>query len=427
MDTDSSNNTTKETKANDKTIPVEFINIMTDFCKDIHTTFPEFHSITELLLFKIVNSSYSTISDIEKKQDYDDDVYELYTYCQNIYPERFFDILYKNEDMFDGKTNTNFLPGINFTYIWGQNISDNTREILWKYLQLILFSITENLEGAEKFGETAKLFEAMDEESLKEKMEETMNHMSDFFNKDANIEEFMKTMNITGDDSMFDDISKMMKADLSNIDLSGMNMGDMPNIDSVHENISSLLGGKLGKLAQEIAEETASEIEIDLTSTENPKEVFEKMFKNPTKLMGLIKNVGTKIEEKVKSGEVNETELMKEASEMMDKMKDMPGMKNMESMLGKMGLPVGKNAKVNLGAFQSAMKNNIKKSTQKDRMKKKLEENKKQRELEEQVKKILKMSELRKKKKNAKNGNNKKFRNKKRGQKNKRNNKKKKK
>jgi len=224
-------------------------------------------------------------------------------------------------------------------------------------------------------------------------------------------------MNIDGNENMFDDISKMMKTDLSNIDLSGLDMGDMPNIDNVHENISSLLGGKLGKLAQEIAEETANEIEIDLNSVDDPKQVFEKMFKNPTKLMDLIKNVGSKIEEKVKSGEVNETELMKEASEMMDKMKDMPGMKNMESMLGKMGLPVGKDAKINMGAFQSMMKSNIKKSTQKDRMKKKLEENKKQRELEEQVKKILKMSELRKKKKANAGQLDKKFRNKKKGNK----------
>ena len=112
MDVDSSNNSTQK---NEKHIPSEFINIMTDFCKDIHTTFPEFNNITELLLFKIVNSEYSTLSDIEKSNQYNDDVYELYIYCQNIYPERFFDILYKNDDMFNGKLNTNFLPGINFS------------------------------------------------------------------------------------------------------------------------------------------------------------------------------------------------------------------------------------------------------------------------------------------------------------------------
>ena len=38
----------------------------------------------------------------------------------------------------------------------------------------------------------------------------------------------------------------------------------------------------------------------------------------------------------------------------MEKMKNMPGMKNMDKILQQMGLPTGgKNSKVNMGAFQS--------------------------------------------------------------------------
>ena len=65
---------------------------------------------------------------------------------------------------------------------------------------------------------------------------------------------------------------------------------------------------------------------------------------------------------------------MKEASDLMKKMKTMPGMKNMNQMLGKMGLPIGKGANVNMNAFQSHMNRNIKKATQKERMLRKLEE-----------------------------------------------------
>merc|ERR1712078_164416 len=77
---------------------------------------------------------------------------------------------------------------------------------------------------------------------------------------------------------------------------------------------------------------------------------------------------------------------MKEASELVDKMKNTPGMKNMESMLNKMGLGAGlggKGGKVNMGLFQSMMKNNIKKSSQRDRMLKKLKER--------QIKKAMEM------------------------------------
>ena len=55
--------------------------------------------------------------------------------------------------------------------------------------------------------------------------------------------------------------------------------------------------------------------------------------------MNMVKNVGSKLDEKLKSGEIKESELMKEASELMEKMKNMPGMKNMDSLLSKMGIP----------------------------------------------------------------------------------------
>ena len=55
--------------------------------------------------------------------------------------------------------------------------------------------------------------------------------------------------------------------------------------------------------------------------------------------MGLVKKVGSKLDTKLKSGQIDEKELMSEASELMRKMKDMPGMGNMEEMLKKMNIP----------------------------------------------------------------------------------------
>ena len=90
--------------------------------------------------------------------------------------------------------------------------------------------------------------------------------------------------------------------------------------------------------------------------------------------MSMVKSVGQKLDTKLKSGEIKESELMKEASELMEKMKNMPGMKNMNNILNKMGLPIGKNnGKINMNAFQSQMKKNIRHATQKERMLKKLE------------------------------------------------------
>jgi hypothetical protein len=66
--------------------------------------------------------------------------------------------------------------------------------------------------------------------------------------------------------------------------------------------------------------------------------VFQKLFKNPGKLMGLVKNVGTKLDTKIKSGDLKESELLEEATEIMGKMKDMPGMGNIQDMMKKMGM-----------------------------------------------------------------------------------------
>ncbi len=337
----------------EKDVPDEFQKVTKDFYRDILTTFPEY-------------KDKLGPNEIEFLQGNDDGLI-LFSYCKKVYPERFFDILYKNTDMFsDNEINTKFLPNIEFADIWKEDISEATRDVIWKYLQLILFSVSTGLDSGESFGETAKLFEAIDENELKKKLEETMGQMGDMFNPEK----------------VFEGLSGET---FEPFDMSGINMEDMPDAEQMQEHINGLLGGKLGTLAHEIAEETASELQVDMEDATNVSDVFQKLFKNPGKLMNMVKKVGSKLDSKLKSGEIKESELMEEASELMEKMKNMPGMKNMDKLLGQMGLPTGgKNSKVNMGAFQSHMKANISKAKTRERMLRKLEERKKQRELQQQ-------------------------------------------
>ena len=334
-------------------IPEEFEKIIKDFYKDILLVFPEYKQCIE-------DSEMTFLLGTGNSE-------KLFKYCSKIYPERFFDILYQNEDIFkDNSFNTFFLPNIDFKVLWAENISDKTRETIWKYLQLILFSVSNGLKSGESFGDTAKLFEAINESELKEKLEETMSQMSGLF-------EDMSMNNI------FSDLSG------ETFDNSNINMNELPNPEELQDHINGLLKGKLGRLAHEIAKETAEELDVDMENATNVNDVFQKLFKNPGKLINMVKNVGKKLDEKLKSGEIKESELMKEASELMEKMKDMPGMKNMDNILGQMGLPVGgKHGKVNMNAFQSHMKRNIKQATQKERMLRKLEERRKQRAEQQQ-------------------------------------------
>ena len=106
----------------------------------------------------------------------------MINHCLKTYPERFFDILYQNEDIFTTNVDTHFLPNINFSSIWKEDISEKNRKTIWKYLQLIFFSVSSSIKDGKDFGDTEKLFEAIDQDEMKKKLEETMKEMSEMFN-----------------------------------------------------------------------------------------------------------------------------------------------------------------------------------------------------------------------------------------------------
>jgi hypothetical protein len=129
------------------------------------------------------------------------------------------------------------------------------------------------------------------------------------------------------------------------------------------------MGGKLGKLAMELAEDTAAELDLNMDNNSNPKDVFQQLFKNPGKLMNMVKNIGGKIESKIKSGEIKESELMNEGMDLLNKMKSMPGMGDMSKIFSQMGIPgLDKNTKVNMGAMEAQMNKNMKMAQMKERM-----------------------------------------------------------
>ena len=170
------------------------------------------------------------------------------------------------------------------------------------------------------------------------------------------------------------------------------NVPNIPDINKMQEHISGMLDGKLGKLAQEIAEETASNLNMDLDESSDMKDIFNNLIKNPTKLMNLVKSIGTKLDTKIKSGDIKESELISEASEMMSKMKNMPGMSNIQSMLSKMGLSGMADGKVNTAAMESQLNNKMKLAKTKERIRAKAEANQKSK-LEEQVKNLVKQQQ----------------------------------
>ena len=98
-------------------------------------------------------------------------------------------------------------------------------------------------------------------------------------------------------------------------------------------------------------------------------ELLQQFFKNPSKLLGIVKNIGGKLEEKLNSGQLKESELLKEAQEIMGKMKDMPGLKNMMSQMGMSG------GNFDMKGMANKMQQSMKQSKMKERMQEKLQKN----------------------------------------------------
>jgi len=100
-------------------------------------------------------------------------------------------------------------------------------------------------------------------------------------------------------------------------------MAGMPDISKIQEHLKTLFEGKIGSLAKEMAEEISEEfkdiLDGDTAGIKSSEDVIKKLMKNPKKIMDLMKTVGSKLDNKMKSGEISREELMKEASEMLGK------------------------------------------------------------------------------------------------------------
>lgn len=335
-------------------IPDEFIKVVRDFVGDLKTTFPEYVPFIDKWWkskehYNYIDEEEDRIKAYEKSEKKSAKL--LFDFCKKKLPPRFFDILYQNEDMFkeESELDTEFFPKIHFKNLWQCDISEKTRETIWKYLQLLLFSIVGTLDNKEAFGDTAKLFEAINEDEFKGKLQETLSQI----------------------EGLFDFSGGVYGENLGE----GLNQSDLPNAEQINEHITGMLDGKIGQLAKEIAEETAANLNMDFDGATDMKDVFSKLMKNPSKLMGLVKTVGDKLDSKLKSGELKESEMIQEATEIMNKMKNMPGMGNIQSMLSKMGMGGLGGGKVNTGAMEAQLNQRFKMAKTKERIRAKAEAN----------------------------------------------------
>ena len=366
-------------------IPDNFKKVIVDFISSFIASFPEYKAG---IYNALDMQEYSDVAFVNSAGDCDcikhisdQNVAILFEHCKRVYPERFFDIIYQNDIIFSpdsaGDVCVEFLPNTNFRMVWNlADVSDTTKDHLWKHLQLVTFTILGSISrDTPSFGETARLFEAINEDELRVKLEETMAGIHTLFENENNnnTSESAETGTEAGPGS---DSAKSTSGP------------GIPRAESIHEHLSGLLDGKIGALAKEIAEETVSELDIDISNESSVGGVFQKLIKNPSKFAGIIKKVGEKLDKKMKSGDIKESELFKEASEFMSKMKSSGksggGMADFAQLFKAMnlnpsdlgGAAAGLNGKtkINMNAMQSQLNRNMKMALTKERMHKKLDE-----------------------------------------------------
>ena len=321
-------------------IPENFKTLVKDFIDDLTNVFPEYD-------FYWSKWGNTDITNEELK--------ELLNHCAKVYPERFFDILYQNEDIFaeNSDINTYFLPRMDFRILFNsEGLSENSKKVLWKYLQLMLFTIVGSVDDKKSFGESANIFDGIDENVLQEKLEETMKNIGNVFEKMDTLKQKVNEMEGTTEDNEETNTGETPNPRAA--------FENLPNMENLQSHLKQLFDGKIGKLAKELAEEVADEFkDVVGGDDENPQNMIKNLMKNPNKIKNLMKTVSGRLDEKMKSGEISKDELMKEAGQFLNEIKKTSGDAGVNEMLQSamknMG-GLGKNAKINKSALNRLMK-----------------------------------------------------------------------
>ena len=249
-------------------IPCDFFKIITDFANDICRVFPEYNSIINKYI-------------LSEKEKTDDNKLKLYNFVGKVIIQNKEYILSKNEELFlntdENILNTEFLPRIVFSHIWDGDISEITKTTIWKYLTLLFVTISKQQGGGK---------EEID-------LDEILSGILDEPETETQISE---------------ETSQSQEEPPSHHQ-------QIPGIGELPEQFQSMMGGSLGKLAMELAQETSME------GIEN---------KGTMDLFSMMGKIGSKIENKLKSGELSESSLLEES---MGLINSMGGANNIQSMM----------------------------------------------------------------------------------------------
>jgi len=237
------------------------------------------------------------------------------------------------------------LEEISFQRLWEKNISDKTKNTIWKYFQTFTI-ININLNSSKQLQDALESI-GNDEEIKKEDI------------KDKQTAKDLKQLK-----KLTEEVKKEEKEEED---------GEL--------DLENMLGGLMDSNIGSIAKEVASSMNIEemfgnVDQNSNPMEVMAQMM-NPDKMGSIFQNINKVMEKKMESGDLNEDTLKKEAQNMYGNMANNPlfgdliGQMN-QTQTGKGPVPE-KEDKADKEDKEPT------KLEKKDKLKKKIEEKKKER------------------------------------------------
>ena len=250
--------------------PPEFVSVINNFITNVKNTFPEYSPIINKWCMNMDT---------------------LWVFCKKKYPPRRLDILSKNSELFDETSDidTEFLPHIHFKNLWQyEDISETTKDAIWGYLKLTLLSVdTDDIDLDEAFNQVQELFKSTSE--LKSTSEDPSTEPLD-------------------------------------IDTSKSSSPESSSSTPLQNPLDGMFSGVLGDIAKDLAEDMMSSPDFSLDGVSSIEDAMKHIFSNPSKMTSLFKSVSEKLDTKMSSGELSNTDIMRETSMLMNKIKDVPGM-----------------------------------------------------------------------------------------------------
>ena len=260
-------------------IEQKLFNLFSDFIRDLSKVFPE-----------IKNSLYRNyedcLSDDKNKCLCDFPKVKRFLELINDYEKYIVD---KNLEFFD--LEVEFLEEIHFNRLWEKNISNKTRESIWKYLQTFQL-ISINLKSGEALNAVLE-GDKIDKSTLK-------------------------------------DLKKMQKL--------SEDVQSKAKSEEGENELDKMLGGLMDSGIGEIAKEVAQGLDVEsmfgnVDENSNPMELMAQLM-NPDKMGAIFNNINSVMEKKMANGELTQDGLKREAEGMMGQMGENPMFKNMMQQMG---------------------------------------------------------------------------------------------